>query len=72
MKLSIVEKSFPTPDSVTLRFKPDNTLDDYKPGQHGVFTFNVNGENITSQEPRPDGRGIEARANSVMPGLPGF
>lgn len=47
MKLSIVEKSFPTPDSVTLRFKTDNTLDHYKPGQHGVFTFNVNGENIT-------------------------
>lgn len=47
MKLQIIERTFPTPDSVTLRFKPDKTLEHYKPGQHGVFTFNVNGENIT-------------------------
>jgi len=47
MKLQIARRTFPTPDSVTLHFRNGKTLQRYKPGQHGVFTFNVNGERIT-------------------------
>lgn len=46
MKLSIVERTFPTPDSVTLRFKPEKTLEQYKAGQHGVFTLNIDSSQI--------------------------
>ena len=46
MKLEIAETTFPTPDSITLRFRNDKTLDHYKPGQHGIFVFHINGEKL--------------------------
>jgi ring-1,2-phenylacetyl-CoA epoxidase subunit PaaE len=46
MKLEIVETTFSTTDSITIAFKGNKTID-YKPGQHGVFTFDINGEKLT-------------------------
>lgn len=47
MKLEIAETTSPTPDSITLRFRSDKIPDHYKPGQHGIFRFNINGEKLT-------------------------
>ena len=47
MKLEIAERTFPTPDSVTLRFAGKKTLENYKPGQYGIFTFHVDGDKFT-------------------------
>lgn len=47
MKLEIAEITFSAPDAITLRFKGNKKLEHYKPGQHGVFLFDVNGEKLT-------------------------
>jgi ring-1,2-phenylacetyl-CoA epoxidase subunit PaaE len=44
MKLTVTKISYPTSDSVTLRFVKVKELERYKPGQHAILTFIIQGQ----------------------------
>jgi ring-1,2-phenylacetyl-CoA epoxidase subunit PaaE len=46
MKLEVTQTSFPTADSITLRFKKTSELAKYKPGQHASLVFSINGKKL--------------------------
>lgn len=47
MKIQILRTERPTPDSVSVYFKRPDTFSGFKPGQHGVFSFQINGTSVT-------------------------
>lgn len=47
MKLQITDVTQSTADSITIKFEMPREFEEYKAGQHGLFTFHINGINYT-------------------------
>jgi ring-1,2-phenylacetyl-CoA epoxidase subunit PaaE len=72
MQIQILRTEKPTPDSISVYFKRPDMFQGYSPGQHGRFTFHINGTNFMrtySFHTAPDEEEMGITIRSVTDGV---